>query len=217
MARPNGSRKVRGWIITPNVAEKAGVSLTKELSKEDMEKLLAARRENIKTTKKKELGSGMAPTPEKLKKTIDIYRSIDERIERSRPKQITKGMKVVTASYSSSRDDYRFPLHRVVGFSRDGKTATIELLSLTQEQKEYKKINPTAYRDKVPVGSLFSPSGKVALLDKQRMTYMRETGNTPNTIKGPAYASQIASTKEQWKTLARDMYEAKRLKVKDAY
>jgi len=61
MARPNGSRKVRGWIITPKVAEKAGVSLTKELSKEDTDKLLAARKTLSTTTEKPKRAS---PKPE---------------------------------------------------------------------------------------------------------------------------------------------------------
>lgn len=43
MARPNGSRKVRGWIMTPKVAAAAGVSLTAELTKEDMDKLVKAK------------------------------------------------------------------------------------------------------------------------------------------------------------------------------
>jgi len=53
MARPNGSRKVRGWIITPKIAELAKVSLSGDLTKDDEGKLLAARKK-FKESKREE-------------------------------------------------------------------------------------------------------------------------------------------------------------------
>jgi len=113
MARPNGSRKVRGWIITPKVAEKAGVSLTKELSKEDTEKLLQAKKADIaekKAGERKVANGNKAPSIKELKseilKAFDVA-TVKELKEDAQFKLATAGMKV-----NFSKKESLLPIYR---------------------------------------------------------------------------------------------------------